>query len=67
MADSDQEPQKDFPSNPPNSGAVKEISQRTNHKADGQKRKEKSRKTVEFQPSERNSELRSPHSRDEAN
>jgi hypothetical protein len=46
MADSDQEPQKDFLSNPPNSGTVKEISQLTNHKADGQKRKEKSQKTL---------------------
>jgi len=65
MAHSDQDPQKDLPSNPPSSDTAKDASsQRTNHEANRQKRKGKSGKRVQFQPGKENGELRSPHSRD---
>ncbi|KAL5316292.1 hypothetical protein ACEPPN_015337 [Leptodophora sp. 'Broadleaf-Isolate-01'] len=52
MANSDQEHQKDFPSNPPSSDTIKEPSQRTNYEVNGQKMG-KSRKRLRFAPSEK--------------
>lgn len=47
MADSDQEPPKGFSSSQPSSDTIKEDSQHTNNKADGQKPKGvNSQKTV---------------------
>jgi hypothetical protein len=65
MANSDQEPQKDLPSNPPSSDTVKDTPHRTIHEANRQEHKlEKSRKRARDEPSKGNGELRSLHSRD---
>ncbi|PVH72511.1 hypothetical protein DL98DRAFT_576777 [Cadophora sp. DSE1049] len=56
-AKSDQEPQKDLPSNPPSSDTVKDTSQSTKHEANRQKRRDKSGKRVQFQPSKGNTTI----------
>jgi len=62
MANSDQEHQMDFLSNPPSFPTIKKPSKRTNHEANGQKM-EKPQKRLQFAPNEKDRELRPPHSR----
>jgi hypothetical protein len=61
MANSDQEPQKDLPSS---SDIIKDNSQCINPQANKQGLKLENSRKVQFQPSEKEGELRAPHSKD---